>query len=417
MQTIKGYMTAKDLDRFKVVYTTYMINNVQRRLNLTKEDITCKLYLDALLFEKPIVHFGFILGSFKTASIFLERPELISERIVTVSSEYENLDETLRWIIYDKFEKKRKELNSVGLNYSKDEHMRLELFADKTDFSNETRVELATVITDMMISNNVDILAFEAQEAVDVFKSSLMYNLNIKGNKHNKSRNPALNLLREITEKGSYFEPFWTDYLINKLASFRNIHLEKEDLRVCQDFVEASYFLAGASQIKGDISADFRLYDEFLNRFANIAFKVNRSAEIFKEVFRIYGFDPLSIANLSIDSLKRLRKDPLIYALRKNMASLGKALDAESQELLNELKQVIDAEEKRKRKISLAKYSLKGVLYITDFLTQIPALSDIGDLLIDRIAKRYGDIPISLFFTDVYPKVIQPKVRIKISEA
>jgi len=394
----------------KKLYPTEAINSVQEKLNLSRNNIKTKLFIDAIIYERPIIQMSHVLGSFKTASIFLEMPELLSDRIFTISTTHKSFSAYRGFLLNKKYETKKKELSRLGVSYNKNEHMELELFTDLKEISPSQRMEHAGTVLNLVRDKSAELVYFDPTKSVPLFKEILL-NSNAIVNRSVRTRREtyALDSLTRIIEKGSYFEPFWTQYMIKKMVDISN--LEEKTLKSCEELVETSYFLTGGAILGASIGIDTRFYPAIFRRCEKTIDKDYLREKVLRRILDFYGIDPNAISSLSADSLKTIRKDPITRRLRNKIeTTLKKSGFFAEDAILKELCETIDTESRIEK---ASQYLTRCTMYALDLAPAfLPGVTIAGDLLLELISRKQPTIPMTLFCTKLLPKEIA-KSRLK----
>jgi hypothetical protein len=158
------------------IYPTEASHHVQKRLKLSKVDVKTKLYLDAILFERPIIQLSHMLSSYKTSSIFEENPDLLSEKIFSMATSKKTFADYRHYAVTEKYETKRRELAKLGISYSKAKHFELEFFADVKEMPTSMRRDHVNQMINLIRDKSAELVFFNPQEAVDLFKETLVKN-------------------------------------------------------------------------------------------------------------------------------------------------------------------------------------------------------------------------------------------------
>lgn len=282
----------------KKLYPTEAINSVQQKMRLSRENIKTKLFIDAIIYERPIIQMSHVLGSFKTASLILEMPELLSERIFTISTTRKSFNAYRDFLVDKKYKTKKRELSRLGIGYEKNEHLKLELFADLKEISPSQRLEHADIILNLVKDKSAELVYFDPTKSVPLFKEILLNSHAIANRSANKQRGtPALDSLKLIIENGSYFEPSWTQYMIRKMVNLPSS--EEKTLKVCEELVETSYFLTGGAILEASIGIDSKLYPAIFRRCKKTIDKNYLKENVLRRILDFYGFDSRDIVVVS----------------------------------------------------------------------------------------------------------------------
>jgi len=401
------------------LYPTEAINSVQTRLKLSKNKLKVKLYIYSLLFEEPIIHFGWIFGSSKTSSLLLENEELLSEKIITISTEFNSLEENYRWLLEDKYKIKSEELLKLGIKYSYEDYIKMEIFSN-SKMSLKRRLAHCEEVFQKVLDTKPKILKIDAKKAVEMFKSSFIETCNIYMEKLDSRSNQYLNHLIEIVDSGTLFEPIWTEYIIKRKLGINK--LPPNIVNLLNKLVHVSYFLAGATVQKSQIGTDILLFDDFNYRLRYTDRIFNPT--VFEEILKFHEFRVDSILSLEIDELKELRKSHLVKSLRRKLLTLiANSIDIEKMEnikiefneSLDDLKKVImqtyvEKLEEEMKSAKLLRKVKNGLLFAKGFLLALvhwsPPLEAVIDVFVDKCIDVYihSKIPFTTFFTEIYPK-------------
>jgi hypothetical protein len=384
------------------LFPTEAINSVQTKLNLSIVDLKTKLFTDAILYEKPIIQISHVLGSSKTALVFEEKPDLLSEDIFTIALTKKSFSSYREYVADEKYRTKKKELARLGIKYSQAEHRRLELFADQKNLTSKERLDHANQVLNLIRDKSQTVVYCNPQELIPRFKEVLFDSyLIVSKFSRKKNHSKALNALKVIIETGSYFEPSWTQHLLEKKIG-NELELRPRTLRACDELVESSYFLAGGAFLQASIGLDMNYYPAVFQRLKKTADKAYLRKEVFRKMLDFHGLDPNAISNLSVDSLKSIRKDPVTRKLRRVIDKTSKGSDQTTGiSIMKELAETVASESQRGK-------SSKLLMRVTLFaLNAFPPLVNIGgDLLLEYLTERYPTIPIHLFCTKIFPKEV-----------
>ena len=386
------------------IYPTEASHHVQKRLQLSRTDVKTKLYLDAILFQRPIIQLSHMLSSYKTSSIFEESPDLLSENIFSIATSKQTFADYRHYVTTEKYETKRRELGKLGISYGRAKHFELEFFADVNEMSTIMRRDHVNQVINLIRDKSSELVFFNPQEAVDLFKETLVENNLISKKSLKPEAKKALILLKDIVENGTYFDPQWTEYFLNRKMG--DSPLDRKTMKLCEDLVEASYFLSGSALLGCSIGVDAKTYNRMFGSVEGTIGNRHKRKEVLSKLLYFCGFDPTAIASLSVDSLKSIRRDPLTQRIQKMFdRALDKNTDMET-ELLKELAVAVAVESE---KAPLKKSIIRGATLAISLLPE--PIAKTSDFLKDYVDEKYPIEPLHMFATHLSNEVMKSRIR------